>query len=185
MLETNTILSSPVPTEKACKACGVTKTLEDFHRFKSGLHGRNSLCKPCKAAYASRKRLENHEENLAKEKLKRHSLDWAIKLLRSSRSSARQTNREHTLTVEDIRALHLQQEGLCYWLGIPLGDESLPNRHPLKPSLDRLDCSRGYTPDNVVLTTTFANLGRTDNSPEIMRQLVASLREAYNEAGGK
>lgn len=185
MLETSTTQSLLLPTEKACKGCGETKALDEFHRFKSGLYGRNSLCKPCKAAYASRKRFEKHEESLAKEKLQRQSLDWAVKLLRSSRSSARQTNREHTLTVDDIRALHIQQRGLCYWLGIPLGDESLPNRHPLKPSLDRLDCSRGYTPDNVVLTTTFANLGRTDNSPEIMRQLVASLREAYNEAGGK
>jgi hypothetical protein len=54
-----------------------------------------------------------------------------------------------------------EQKVLCYWLDIEM---SLPDlaisRSPFAPSVDRLDSSRGYHKDNIVLCTRFANIGR-------------------------
>lgn len=41
-----------------------------------------------------------------------------------------------------------------------------------KPSLDRLDNSKGYEIGNVVLTTVFANTGRRDSTIKEMKEFV-------------
>lgn len=68
---------------------------------------------------------------------------------------------EITITITDLIYQWELQDGKCYWLGI---DMSLPDlaisRSPFAPSVDRLDSTRGYHRDNIVLTTRFANLGR-------------------------
>lgn len=37
----------PMPSDKPCSYCGVTKPLEDFHRQATQKDGRQSFCKPC------------------------------------------------------------------------------------------------------------------------------------------
>lgn len=68
---------------------------------------------------------------------------------------------EITIVLDDLKEQWQNQKGLCYWLDI---DMSLPDlaisRSPFAPSVDRLDSSRGYHKDNIVLCTRFANLGR-------------------------
>jgi hypothetical protein len=60
-----------------------------------------------------------------------------------------------------VLELFERQGGRCYWLGVPL-IPSTDKRGSQRPSLDRVDCSRGYTKDNVVLACKFANIGRQD-----------------------
>jgi hypothetical protein len=65
------------------------------------------------------------------------------------------------IVLDDLKDQWEAQNGRCYWLGVEM---SLPDlavsRSPFAPSVDRLDSSRGYHRDNIVLTTRFANLGR-------------------------
>jgi hypothetical protein len=56
-------------------------------------------------------------------------------------------------------------------------------RDPQRPSLDRLDCAKGYTQDNVVLASQFANMGRSSISVERMSDFVSSLADTL--AGAK
>ena len=68
------------------------------------------------------------------------------------------------LTTNDIRRLWLIQDGKCYWTDTPLdfftGDRG--KRHPLRPSLDRLEPGGPYSFENCVWTTQFANSARSD-----------------------
>jgi hypothetical protein len=68
---------------------------------------------------------------------------------------------EIDIVLDDLKEQWEIQNGLCYWLDIKM---SLPDlaisRSPFAPSVDRLDSSRGYHKDNIVLCTRFANLGR-------------------------
>jgi hypothetical protein len=65
------------------------------------------------------------------------------------------------ITLEDLKEQWSKQEGKCYWLNIDMSlEDLLISRSPFAPSVDRLDSSRGYHKDNIVLTTRFANLGR-------------------------
>ena len=66
-----------------------------------------------------------------------------------------------TITLDDIKEQWKNQNGICYWLDIEMSLADLAiSRSPFAPSVDRLDSSRGYHKDNIVLCTRFANLGR-------------------------
>ena len=68
---------------------------------------------------------------------------------------------EITITIDDLKELWEIQKGKCYWLGIDMSLEDLfKSNSPFSVSVDRLDSSRGYHRDNIVLTTRFANRGR-------------------------
>lgn len=75
-----------------------------------------------------------------------------------------------------IKSLFEKQNGKCYWFGIDMIPSGVQH-HPLKPSLDRIDNTRGYLRDNVVLTCQFANLGRGRLSAEVFKDFVTYLRE--------
>lgn len=74
-----------------------------------------------------------------------------------------------------IKLLWEQQLGRCHWLGIGMVP-SVVNRHPLRPSIDKLDPSKGYTRGNVVLCTMFANMGRNNFPADAFRAFVEELR---------
>jgi hypothetical protein len=86
-----------------------------------------------------------------------------------------------TCDLDEDYIVHLweHQKGMCYWLGIPM-IPSIETRHPLRPSLDRLEPLRGYTRGNVVLTTMLANMGRSDYPADKFRalidEMIASMR---------
>ncbi len=66
------------------------------------------------------------------------------------------------------------QEGKCFWFGVYM-DQNVPSRDPFLPSLDRLDCKKGYTADNVVLTCWAANAAKQDSSLERWQELLDGL----------
>lgn len=71
--------------------------------------------------------------------------------------------------------LYEKQNGLCYWFNIPL--DLTRKNGLLTPSLDRLDNNKGYSHDNVVLTSRFANLGRNVCDKEKFRDFINNLIE--------
>ena len=67
----------------------------------------------------------------------------------------------------DLKEIWQKQNELCYWFKITLDSNLLfknhPEyfpKHPLAPSVDRIDDSKDYTVDNVVICCRFANFGR-------------------------
>jgi len=83
------------------------------------------------------------------------------------------------IILDDLKEQWNIQNGLCYWLDIKM---SLPDlaisRSPFAPSVDRLDSSRGYHKDNIVLCTRFANLGRgAYDNHDFKPRLISLLKE--------
>jgi len=71
------------------------------------------------------------------------------------------------ITEQDLENQWIKQGQICYWLKIPLDLELLFNdhpewytKHPMAPSVDRIDDTKDYTPDNILITSRFANFGR-------------------------
>lgn len=166
---------------KICSKCRELKDICDFGKRSTNKDGLNYYCKLCEKIKSKGYREANRERcNLSAVK-SRDNLHWSVRLYRGTQSSANTRELEHSITLEDIQSLWLSQEGKCYWLGVALSEGNLPNRHPLKPSLDRLDNSKGYIKDNVVITSTFANLGRSNTTTEDFSEFLNILKqEIYN-----
>ena len=89
-----------------------------------------------------------------------------------SKRRARKKGFEHTITYADINIpTH------CPLLGIPLfRAEGQDGSRSNSPSLDRIDSSRGYTPDNVWVISNKANSIKSNATLEELEQLASGLR---------
>lgn len=90
----------------------------------------------------------------------------------------------------DIDAIWLEkqyhnQNGRCYYFPfIPLDPQSVfTSRNPRTMSVERLDDSKGYTKDNVVLTCRFSNLGLVNTSPEGKKEFISEFIKKLKEGG--
>ena len=85
---------------------------------------------------------------------------------------------EHDLTVHDLSSLFYEQNERCALIGIKINPEHIfIQRHPLAPSVDRLDNNKGYTKDNIQITSRLANLGKKDYDDELFKKEVAPTIE--------
>jgi len=145
-------------TQKICKNCGKTKSIDDFYESQRGLK-----CKECflnitrEYKREKRKNSDFRKSEGIKQKERRVRL-WQNTLIHDSKHRCI----ENTLTVQDINEMFEKQNGMCYWFNVPI-IPSFDKKHPQQPSLDRLDRTLGYTKNNVVLTCYSANIGRNEN----------------------
>jgi hypothetical protein len=68
-----------------------------------------------------------------------------------------------------------RQNGRCYYTGIPFEIERV-RRGMRRPSLDRLDSNKGYTPDNCVLCLTAINYMKNDYDLDAFYALLGDIR---------
>ena len=136
---------------KICSKCSIEKPFEFFAKDNRKKDGHRSQCKQC---YNLNWKYRIMSNLTARE----HSTLRAGQLLGYSNIK----HKSKLINGDFLEELKLKQNGLCYWLEIPI-DFSLKDKLR-KPSLDRLDNKKGYEIDNVVLTTLFANLGRRDST---------------------
>lgn len=155
---------------KLCNICNEVKTIDKFYKSQRG-----RKCIDCVLERA-RKYKKNRRSNIEvrkiesqKQKERRVRL-WQNTLIHDSRYRGIKND----LTVEDIKEMYNNQNGLCYWFKIPL-IPSNKTKHPQQPSLDRLDRNKGYTKDNVVLVCYSANIGRNENDLETWQNFLNLL----------
>jgi hypothetical protein len=134
---------------------------------------RGLYCEKCyqyKTEYYSRRRVKR----------------WAYVIIRGAINRHKKNPRftgEPDITEEFLYELFEKQGGLCYWFGVPMITD-VPKWHPQRPTADRLDPTRGYTQDNIVLACFAANMGRNSNPPEVFRSfcdLLLGRKEAPSD----
>ena len=155
---------------RQCSKCGEVKSDNDFYQSQRG-----NRCKECiligTRKYKRKKRMDPEHKKIEADKQKERRVRlWQNTLIHDSKHR----KVENTLTVQDINEMFDKQNGLCYWFKIPL-IPSNDSKHPQQPSLDRLDRTKGYTLDNVVLTCYSANIGRNETSVEDWKKFLILL----------
>ena len=80
----------------------------------------------------------------------------------AKKTPTRPNGREFTITKEFVKELYEKQNGLCALTGWKLTVAPTQRqvgclRNPFELSIDRIDSSKGYTPDNVQLTGQWVN----------------------------
>lgn len=151
---------------KPCSKCKEIKTPESFTKSKITRSGLESQCRACKSTYKKKpindKTPKERAERLFKLKIARKkyfaSHPWA-KAHNTSTGRRTRYNREHTLSVADFKELWFRDKA---WL-------------LKRPSIDRIDNSKGYIPGNCRYIELSEN---TRLGQLITQQLVAQKKRA-------
>ena len=107
----------------------------------------------------------NRQQVLDRQKAKRRS-DPATYLVRAAKARAKKTGREFDLRVEDLKI-----PARCPVSGRPMVPCS-----PDAPSIDRVDNSRGYTRDNIMIISKRINAIKSSLTVEEARVLLDYMR---------
>ena len=101
-------------------------------------------------------------------------MDYRQKLLYPARQRAKKKGIECTITKADIKL-----NKVCPLLGIPIdysADKGGPGSvMPNSPSLDRIDSSKGYTPDNIWVISRRANVIKNDATLAELQMIACNL----------
>ena len=165
---------------KKCCACGENKQLFEFSKNKAAKDGLQYRCKPCDIAYQTAYRSKNKEHVLERDKKHktklRNNFEYRLKmLLNASKQRAALKNREHTITLEDIKEIY-PPDNKCPVFGFVLEFNSAGFRDT-SPSIDRIDSTKGYTRDNIQIISWKANRLKAYATVEDLEILVAFLKQ--------
>lgn len=161
---------------KTCSKCGECKpaTLEYFYKDKSRKGGLTPQCKACIQAYQHERqgRQQEREVSRAWRKVVRSSPAY-----RASRLIAEAKKRKpegFSLTLDLIR--DKIETGFCEVTGLPFdlsGRGSPPL--PLAPSLDKIDPSGEYTPENTQVVVWIYNRAKGPGNHEDVLNMATAL----------
>lgn len=127
-----------------------------------------------KRDYQRKKAYISQRDKDRKEKYKIHNpFRLMINVLKLG---AKRRGIEFIISYEDLEMLWEKQDGKCYYTQIPMNftySLSLPKQM----SVDRVDSSKGYTLDNVVLCCQFINFAKHDYKLEDFLEFLKELRK--------
>ena len=124
---------------------------------------------------ASRRwKADNPEKNA--ESLRRWAIEYPAKrLLQKCMQNAKKRSLTFALSLECVAAMLAPM--VCSATGLPLHweHEGASKANPWTPSIDRLDCSKGYVPGNVRVVCWAFNCMRADFPDEVVLTLAKAL----------
>lgn len=155
-----------------CFRCEAVKPVADFYRSKNRRVGIESTCSECLYEKFNTKPKRN----------------FLRLMYNHCKSRAKKKEFEFDLVQKDLHDLFDRQEGLCALSSQPMtfiyrrGKREFV-RHPTNASLDRIDPKRGYTKDNVQMTTNICNHSKMDLTEELFVQMCRHVAETATAKG--
>lgn len=169
---------------KRCRTCLQEKPETEFWGLSPPKKARQTECKSCMRARTQRWRKRNPEKaagmaarSTRKTRLK--NIDNSV--IYSARWRSAANGLEFSLSNGDLVI-----PSFCPILGIPLkstvgrGRTCTQEERDRRPSIDRIDNSRGYTADNVIVVSYRANRLKSDASVEELELLARFYRRLKN-----
>ena len=103
---------------------------------------------------------------------------WWTGLSRQHRKTSRNSGHESEIGAAWIREQYDRQNGRCFYTGVPFVIDATI-RGMRRPSLDRVDSSKGYTRENTVLCLTAINYLKNDYPAEDVVRLLLDIVDLY------
>lgn len=107
-----------------------------------------------------------------------------VDLYRSAKRRAKNKNIVFELSTQWIEELWTKQNGKCALTQIEFlipQERTGGKASPFAPSIDRIDCSKGYTKDNVRLVCVAVNYALNEFGEEIFKQICISYLESLKQ----
>lgn len=169
-----------VSKTKHCKKCDKILPVFSFTKNSASKDGLQAVCRSCDNLRQQKRRVEKRKElqEYGKKYRQKHidDMDFRLQgLLNASRARAREKNREHTLTKQDLHEL-FPKDGCCPIFGFKLEWNGSGFRET-SPSIDRIDSTKGYTKDNIQIISWKANRIKGYASVEELEVLLAYLKQ--------
>lgn len=98
----------------------------------------------------------------------------AVRLILSTKQSAKLKGLEHTLVKED---LYLPE--YCPYLNIKIDYSAGNGKNMEKPSVDRIDPSKGYTKDNIEVISSLANTMKNKATKEQLQLFATRILKLW------
>jgi hypothetical protein len=94
----------------------------------------------------------------------------AGRLLQSTRQSSKLKNLEHNITINDLKLPEY-----CPYLGIKIDYTAGNGKTMLKPSVDRIDPTKGYIKGNVEVISSLANTMKNKSTTEQLQKFALEI----------
>lgn len=146
--------------KKHCWNCDTTQDVENF--YISGKI-RNKHCKSCLIDSSKEKHCLLHQDNYR---------SLLHKRFYDSKVRAKKIKKDFDITLDYLLELYDKQKGLCFYTHRPLKG-SINDRMSI--SIDRIDSSKGYIKENIVLCGKIINSMKSDMSLEEFYDIIRSL----------
>ena len=185
---------------KECKSCNKWLNDEDFYLYNRKNH--RNICKKCVCDYnkkwreshpeLGRKRYkkeknkillrcklwrEKNKNKLKEKRLFKYKNNLSNVLFFGAKERAKKKNLEFSLKKEDIII-----PSICPVLGIPLFYKRTHGKpNPNSPSIDRINNSKGYTIDNIIIVSRRANVLKNDSSIQELKKIISFYENLNNQ----
>lgn len=160
---------------KRCTNCGTEKPVKEFGKTKRSRDGRqswcNECCRPIKKAWRERNKQKGADYQ------RRYLLENPMMNLYKTMQNTAKRRRKQICHVTrlDLEKIWEDQKGICYWSGMPMEKVAGKWKNPMAVSVDRLDTSKEYTVDNIVLCCSWANFGRMQTPVDEWKKFLQKL----------
>ena len=150
-----------------CNTCGQDKPKEDFYSYKY-------QCKSCHHSYQTTERKKKYSSDWYK---RRKQKDPQLFLWKTAKHRAKfdYNNMEFTIEVKDSKIPET-----CPYFNTAL----IPLDKKWAPSLDRIDSSRGYVPDNIQVVSRLANQLKNCASEEELIRFAKGVLAVHQGGNG-
>lgn len=101
---------------------------------------------------------------------------WIKKAVQNARRRAQEACVPFDLIPQDLVELWDEQNGNCYWFGVPMGVSPDRPYHPCTPSVDRVIPEQGYVAGNVVWACLAANTAKRDTDADCWEDFLSLVR---------
>lgn len=160
---------------KRCSECRKLKDVLLFYKKRHGLYGVEGRCKNCTSRYHKiYVREKRVERRLKKQRYLETPHGCSLRLLNSCRLSSKKNSYAFDLDYEWVMKRILT--GKCSITGIDFdySNASYSVTAPFKPSIDRIDNTKGYTKDNCQVVCYIYNRAKGDYRTEDLERMIQS-----------
>ena len=170
-----------------CTECGkpFEKRTADFNRTERG--GKGHFCnRACSVIWGNKhvKRAHRTDQLISGNRLDELSPFRGFMLTARMHSKQSSETRECTITPQYLQALWNRQDGRCGFTGWKLlllqrCGKWEPGPAHLRASLDRIDNTRGYVPDNVRFVCVMINYAKNRFSEQVLGEFIAAVSQQH------